>query len=564
MHFKSSQHHLPDLCIPNWIILLSLILLTFSCLKKQPTNSDTGNGSNNDTTAPTISLDKQYDGQTVNKTISLKANASDNQGMNGVTFYLENDDVGYIDSVTTRTPPYQWKLNTTKLVNSEFTLHAKALDQAGNEALSDTISFNSENYLFTQTFKNDWLNIKGYLMINDTTGKLIKEVPFSGQSDIKIEALKNDSEPGFTIAPDKIEVTLAWTPNPGNSPFIFIRTYMGIHAWTHWTWNSASYKGDLNLIFSDTTNYNHPGYVVANQNWSYSSSGNKITQLATFPLHEEPASIYIAYNISEQPYFQEIDNVNTGDGMNIPLSSGQSMTKHNIYLPNSPDHVYTSVYGSKYNPFKNGVKVFYNNEQNVSGSQAPLWYPGNNFATYRTSISCNYAGQNGGFSYNYKSFPDQFKKMDVHYNFISQSPDNFQIEITGDSIGEIYNEYSFLSSNSAFYWGIDGPGDRTKYKFPTLGNQFKNAFPEFDRESFKNYYMELYNYPQLSNGYYDFIKTNYEEEGNIYDTLDEYLMYYEYFFQSSSKQKQKYPSIELLNKKEITPYPKEIRGEHFK
>jgi len=83
-----------------------------------------------DTTPPTVSITSPADGATVNGTVTVSANASDNVGVAGVQFLLDGTNLG----AESTTAPYSTSWNTTAAANGSHTLTAVARDAAGNHS----------------------------------------------------------------------------------------------------------------------------------------------------------------------------------------------------------------------------------------------------------------------------------------------------------------------------------------------------------------------------------------------------------------------------------------------
>lgn len=95
-----------------------------------------------DTTAPTVSLTAPVNSATVNGTVAVSADASDNVGVTKVEFYVNN-----VLKSTDTTAPYSYSWDTTAVVNGSYTLSAKAYDAAGNVGQSATVSVTLNNLI---------------------------------------------------------------------------------------------------------------------------------------------------------------------------------------------------------------------------------------------------------------------------------------------------------------------------------------------------------------------------------------------------------------------------------
>ena len=94
-----------------------------------------------DTTAPAVGLSAPVSGATVVSTVTVSATASDNVGVAGVQFTLDNVNLGIEDT----TSPYAIAWNTTTATNGSHTLRAIARDAAGNRqtSASRTVTVNN-------------------------------------------------------------------------------------------------------------------------------------------------------------------------------------------------------------------------------------------------------------------------------------------------------------------------------------------------------------------------------------------------------------------------------------
>ena len=103
-----------------------------------------------DTAAPTAAITAPTGGATVSGTVTVTATASDNVGVAGVQFLLDNNALGAEDT----TAPYSVSWNTTTAANGTHTLAARARDTSGNTALSAPVTVNVAN---TGAFENEIL-----------------------------------------------------------------------------------------------------------------------------------------------------------------------------------------------------------------------------------------------------------------------------------------------------------------------------------------------------------------------------------------------------------------------
>jgi len=93
-----------------------------------------------DTTPPTVSITSPQSGDTVAGTMTVAATASDNQGVEGVQFFLDGNFTGDDTSA-----PYAVPWDTTTTANGSHTLTAVARDAAGNRTTSDPVTVTVSN-----------------------------------------------------------------------------------------------------------------------------------------------------------------------------------------------------------------------------------------------------------------------------------------------------------------------------------------------------------------------------------------------------------------------------------
>lgn len=94
-----------------------------------------------DTTAPVVSMTAPTSGSTVQGSITLSANASDNVGVASVRFVV---DGAYVGSALT-SAPYQLAWDSSAVSNGAHSIAAAALDQAGNAATSSSVAITVNN-----------------------------------------------------------------------------------------------------------------------------------------------------------------------------------------------------------------------------------------------------------------------------------------------------------------------------------------------------------------------------------------------------------------------------------
>ncbi len=94
---------------------------------------------NPDATAPTVAITAPTG--TVSDTVSLSANASDNVGVAGVQFLVDNNPIG----AEATTSPYGVSFDTKLVANGTHSLAARARDAAGNVTVSAPVTVSVAN-----------------------------------------------------------------------------------------------------------------------------------------------------------------------------------------------------------------------------------------------------------------------------------------------------------------------------------------------------------------------------------------------------------------------------------
>ncbi len=89
----------------------------------------------NDLTPPDVVLTSPTHGSTVTGVVQLQADASDDQGVTKVDFFMGGTLLG-----SDTTAPYTWNWDTSKVSTMNFTLKARAWDAAGNTKFSPNVT----------------------------------------------------------------------------------------------------------------------------------------------------------------------------------------------------------------------------------------------------------------------------------------------------------------------------------------------------------------------------------------------------------------------------------------
>jgi len=110
--------------------LAFVIVLFFGCSNDNPTGPDF-----NDTESPTVSITYPANLHVTYGTETLRADASDNDEISKVEFFVDGMLVG-----TDQTEPYEYSVDFSNYDEGTHSITAKAYDRSGNSAVSDPIS----------------------------------------------------------------------------------------------------------------------------------------------------------------------------------------------------------------------------------------------------------------------------------------------------------------------------------------------------------------------------------------------------------------------------------------
>jgi len=111
--------------------IILILLLFLNCNKENPQKSNILS----DDISPIVNITYPFYGDTIISDIIIKADATDNIGVEKVTFFIDGDSVGYDDSF-----PYEfsWEISNWADGNNHY-IFAKAIDLEENIGFSDTI-----------------------------------------------------------------------------------------------------------------------------------------------------------------------------------------------------------------------------------------------------------------------------------------------------------------------------------------------------------------------------------------------------------------------------------------
>jgi|TARA_Y100000310_G_scaffold228825_1_gene231157 hypothetical protein len=433
-----------------------------------------------DTTPPDVSISSPADGITVSDTVSIKALVADNEGVKSVEFYIDGE---LLSSDSQEPFEVEWITNNSS--NGSHTLHCKAVDNSDNEALSESITVVVENVLLTASFINNWLCDscgEGILFYSDMEGNLLWSGTWTGNESIQV--LPTEDNPNF---PERVMVT---TINDDGYNNVYITTNMYVKP-ESWTWKGVSYRnienqGDVTLDLHNIPN--HQGYLVASK-WNRRSSNGTIYNGYTKSLYETNDDLYIRLNTNNSgPQYLWVENVTPGQTVNIDLSNMANLISKTITFPMNFANISFYIRGL----FDQGYYDGYYQIENTWGDQwdqenntYTAYYPTSLFSDFRTVV---YMNEEDYPTFNWWGYwkigdqiPDAMQKMNADFEFISTSPDNFEIQITGE-----YNStgsgWSFDDGNNIYNWAVYG--EIQSYELPNFPIIATQKYPGIDNHSF--------------------------------------------------------------------------------
>ena len=187
----------------------------------------------NDTTPPTVSITSPANNSSVSGTVTLTATASDTgSGVGGVQF--ERNGTPMSSDIATN--PYEYKWDSTKVANGNYSITAFAHDKSGNTARSPAISLTVNNavtpvmvppsglsYSFTTNATTSWMRDVKLTWVNKSIGDTFTVAQWLHYGSLSVQGEKTLNYP----TEQKI-TTVNFTGLEADWPVIFkIRTCYG-------------------------------------------------------------------------------------------------------------------------------------------------------------------------------------------------------------------------------------------------------------------------------------------------------------------------------------------------
>ncbi|NOZ74163.1 MAG: hypothetical protein GXO90_02135 [FCB group bacterium] len=479
-----------------------------------------------DTTPPGISIASPADGMVVKDTVVIKTLASDNDGVSSVEFYVDGELLAIVEN-----EPFQAEWDTKQTTNGSHSLQCKAIDNSGNETLSEAIQVTVANALLTTNFTNDWLCPEcgeGIIFISDTAGNVIAEAAWSGNASFDIEAPSN-----ITSFPDKISVTTVTSDGRGN---VTITTNLNIPVGFSWTWKGLPFPDWENPVGTAELNFqnipDHSGYIVSSLWNSRGSNSGTLYSTYSFDIYESPVDIYVKLNTSNAgPQFLWITDVADGS-YQVDLANLSSTSTKTIDFSSPVLRFYKYLYGYPVpgSHYTGRYRLDRESGRDTTVTAVNVHYPPSTFTDFRTSLYLYDADESYDFWYQttYGDIPNTFTKIAADFDYIEVSVDNFHVQPTG-TFDQIRSRWKFDDGTNGASWYVYGASDLVQYALPPLPNSVVLKYPFLDRESFELQYADIIDFSGLSS-YEEILEVVFNSPDYFYDVVNELrtrVKYYE-------------------------------------
>ncbi len=487
----------------TYFFFAAIILLIFTISCKNVVNPDT--------TPPQISISFPTNDSTVKDSINIKVTVADDNKISHVEFLVDGDVISLLSK-----EPFEIIWNTRLVANGKHNLQCKAIDDSGNEALSNIVQVNVNNYLFKATFINEYLEPGnyGYLFISDTEGNLIAEKEWIG--DDSFELFPNDGL-DKNIKNNLTHISVTVTEEPGTRLY----TYLNVPIGSYWTWRGLSTPrifDDLKKAEFIINNIpNHNGYTFStNWNNDVSSSGQLSENYTFYYWRENYSGLYIKLNtISEgvKYFWDENYEIHSYYTNYVDLSNMNSTLSEKIDLPDNNSY-YAYLYGIN-NPSRSNDRVVIDySRQSNTASSFDFYYPNNVFDEYMSSIWLSNDENEWFQQLTFGNIPTSFSKINADFEFINTSSNNFEISANGDFLGirSQWRTKNKIDNNTYAFWYVYSDNTILNYTLPKI-------YPDLiDR--FELRWVQLFDHSEL-NSYSDRISIVFNSDDYLYDVVND-------------------------------------------
>jgi hypothetical protein len=475
------------------------------------------NSTKPDTTAPTVSISSPSPGSVVRDSVLIVATASDDQGLAGVDFYVDDDSVG-----TDTKKPYQWVWHLEGETFGAHDLKCRARDKASHETMSDEITVTISGVIFTANITSNWWHDgaeTGLLFISGTDGSLLAELTWDTSGSYGVTAMQ-----GVTVVPGTIQVTVVTRDASGEH--VSVVTSRGVAPAT-WTWRGREQPplgtpAPITLNFNN--NPNQIGYVVSSPWADQHDFTVGLPNQLDFLLHDNSNDIFVMYGTGQGAgRYKWFTGVTTGSGQYAAdLAGATAATKKSITLPSGNSAHAARLYGfPESGNHHAGVYLLSTSGATSSATQAALYFP-SGLTDFMSRIGVEAAAgdkywreiRTGSMTELAASFAVNNGDLD----YAHEDPDNFSAAITGD-IEQLRTCWQATGGASTYRWFIYSAPDDKTYALPALPASFATLFGDVAIDAFGLQYSELIDYPDLDT-YDEVIAETFKGAGYFGDTID--------------------------------------------
>lgn len=380
------------------------------------------------------------------------------------------------------------------------------------------------NALFTANFTNDWLCAncgEGIIFISDMDGNVLADTTWTGNASFEIEALEN-----LTDFPDKISVTTVIRPWEGSSSVI-LTTNLDIPVGSSWTWG----KDYPEVLDSETTTAEfsfqnipiHTEYVFA-KTWS-TTYGPELFTPYYIQLQDSPTNIYLKFKITDSVHkYIWLNNI-TGQNYSVNLEDSQLTNTDSQTIDWQGDFASSSLslFGivNPGNRYSADYRI-YDEQKYTTVNAMSVHYPPSTFTDYYTRLTLYDDVNSDDYWYQivYGDIPNSIDIIDADFDFISTSPNNFQISTTSTNFDQIRSLWKQEIYDYYTRWSLWGPADFTSYSLPTLPNSVIEKYPDLDNDLFELYSSSLQDHSELDS-YYEILDILFNSPDLFYNVVND-------------------------------------------
>lgn len=464
----------------------------------------------NDEQVPVISIVSPELDKKVWQEVTVKAEVSDDQGIAKVVFYVGDELVQEVTEA-----PYEISLDTKAYQDGKYTVRCIAYDKANNQ--TETVK---EIDVFNKLFKvqvkeghlidNDWLTVKGWIIVADTSGKVIQTQELINGSEVILERPDYFTEEKLQVSMLKVRMYSSGIEHYN------ISTYPDVSP-DEWTLQGNSNEkresiGTANFQFSmpegNFTLNSGSGYRAGG---GFGGDGNENFS-RDLNVYSNPEKVYLGiFPYNEPPVYKFFNNVQPGNQYSIGFEEFIPLDLYkNISLPdNSSANVWIEGVPDINQAYKN-TQAVYSGYYFDGTAELPVYIPASIFENYRYSIGFSTEGKS------YYKVGSSITKMQESYQTPSVA---LEIkDVSGESLHAVSNHTTDLVQHNWSYSESSAPY-RSIYWTIIVGGHEKEVS------------LKMHDIPENIRSEYDFINNSVEKvaySGSTFSNIDDVDSYQEY------------------------------------